>query len=243
MIGVLTWKTPSNGKKQKQIMVGEKSILHMRVWQAEIQRGDRTPETLLRRRIALAQKKLRKHGVTRIILPKDFSDCEMQKGLQVVSTLAMRQMLATGWVQRELSEQGIRPAGAKVAVVADRFTGEVVRTVTELAMRHRYVLLDVPHGGEELCRRLRREYGVSLLLQPDRAQINEAEALVLFSPRQDLERKNPVILPIYDEEVAMPPLALAPVLEEKLPQGANRVQLLAALLQTGVIRVGADLTF
>ena len=243
MIGVLTWKTPSNGKKQKQIVVGEKSILHMRVWQAEILRGERTPETLLRRRIALAQKKLRKHGVTKIVLPQGFSDCEIQKGMRAVSTLAMRKALATDWVQWDLNEQGIRPAGAKVAVVADRFTGELVRTVTELALRHRYVLLDVPHGGEELSRRLRREYGVSLLLQPDRTQIDGAEALVLFSPKEELERKNPVVISLYDEESVMPPLVLAPVLEEKLPQGANRVQLLAALLQTGVIRAGADLTF
>lgn len=243
MIGVLTWKTPSNGKRQKQITIGEKSILHMRVWQAEILRGERTPEALLRRRIVSAQKKLRKHGVTRIVLPKGFSDSEIQKGLQVVSTLSMRQMLATDWVQRDLSEQGIRAAGAKVAVVADRFTGEVVRTVTELALRHRYVLLDVPHGGEELSRRLRREYGVSLLLHPDRTQIDGAEALVLFSPKQELEQKNPVVIPLYNENAVMPALVLAPALEAKLPQGANRVQLLAALLQTGVIRAGADLTF
>ena len=243
MIGVLTWEGPANGKRKKQITIGEKSILHMRVWQAEILRGERTPEPLLRRRIASAQKKLRKHGVTRIVLPKGFSDCEMQKGLRGVSTLAMRQMLAADWVQRDLSEEGIRAAGAKVAVVADRFTGEVVRTVTELALRHRYVLLDVPHGGEELSRRLRREYGVSLLLQPDRAQIDGAEALVLFSPKQELEQKNPVVISLYDENAVMPALALAPALEAKLPQGANRVQLLAALLQTGVIRAGADLTF
>lgn len=243
MIGVLTWKAPSKGTRQKQITIGEKSILHMHVWQAEILRTDRAPDAVLRRRIAVAQKKLRKRGVTRLVFPKGFSNCELQKGLLPVSTLMLRQMLATDWVQRDLSEQGIRAAGAKVAVVADRFTGEVVRTVTELALRHRYVLLDVPHGGEELSRRLRREYGVSLLLQPDQAQIDGAEALVLFSPKQELEQKNPVVIPLYDEDAVMPALVLAPVLEAKLPQGANRVQLLAALLQAGVIRAGADLTF
>jgi hypothetical protein len=215
----------------------------MHIWQAEILWGERTPEPLLRRRITLAQKRLRKKGVTRIVLPKGISACELQKGLQVVSTLSMRQILATDWVRRELDEQGIGAAGAKVAVVADRFTGEVVRTVTELALRHRYVLLDVPHGGEELSRRLRREYGVSLLLQPDSAQIDGAEVLVLFSLKRELQQKNPVVIPLYDETAVMPPLVLAPALEAKLPQGANRVQLLAALLQTGAIRAGADLTF
>ena len=243
MIGVLTWKDPTNRKHQKQITVGEKSILHMRVWQAEILRTDRTPDVVLQRRIGSAQKKLRKHGVTRLVLPKGISECELQKGLLQVSTLMMRQMLATDWVQRDLNEQGVRTVGAKVAVVSDRMTGEVVKTVKELALRHRYVLLDVPHGGEELSRQLRREYGVSLLLQPERSQIEEAEAVVLFSPKEELTRKNPVVIPLYDENAVMPPLVLAPVLEEKLPQGANRVQLLAALLQTGVIHIGSDLTF
>ena len=52
-------------------------------------------------------------------------------------------------------------------ITADALSGEVVRTVTELALRHRYLILKVPFGGEELCRRLRREYGVSIVLNPE----------------------------------------------------------------------------
>lgn len=64
-----------------------------------------------------------------------------------------------------------RPGGARVLVTANALSGEVVRTVTELALRHRYLLLTVPFGGEELCRRLRREYGVSVLLNPTAEQM------------------------------------------------------------------------
>jgi len=243
MTGILLWKESQEGKREKRITIQEKSILHMRAWQAEIFRGPRTPEAVLRRRVAAAEKKLRKLGVKQIVLPEGFTGTERQKGIKTVSTLALRQMLAADWVQRDLAEKGLRMSGARVAVVADRLSGEVVRTVTELALRHRYVLLELPHGGEELCRRLRKEYGISLLLGPDQAQIEEAEALVLFTPKQELTRKNPVVVALYDEEMPVPPLALPPALEDKLPRGAERVQLLAALLQAGVIRAGVDLTF
>ena len=243
MIGLMVWKEPQSGKRQKHITVREGSILHMRVLKAEILRGPRTPEAVLRRRVLSAGKKLRKLGVTRVILPESGNHMELPEGMQPVSTLSLRQTLAADWVRWGLEEQELRTAGARVAVIAARLTGEVVRTVTELALRHRYVLLDLPYGGEELCRRLRREYGVSLLMNPDKAQLEGAEALVLFDAREDLNRENPVVVSLYDESAPLPPLILPPALEEKLPAGADRPQLLAALLQAGVIRPGVDLTF
>lgn len=75
-----------------------------------------------------------------------------------------------------------RPGGARVLVTANALSGEVVRTVTELALRHRYLLLTVPFGGEELCRRLRREYGVSVLLNPTAEQMAEAAVQIAFDP-------------------------------------------------------------
>ena len=74
------------------------------------------------------------------------------------------------------------PGGARVLVTANALSGEVVRTVTELALRHRYLLLTVPFGGEELCRRLRREYGVSVLLNPTAEQMAEAAVQIAFDP-------------------------------------------------------------
>ena len=103
---------------------------------------------------------------------------------------------------------------------------------------HRYVLVDVPYGGEALAGQLRREYGVSLLLSPTRQQLEEADVLVLFAARTDLRRKNPVVLPLYDESAPLPPLLLPPALEEQLPRGLRRPQLLAALVEGGVLRPG-----
>ena len=54
--------------------------------------------------------------------------------------------------------------------------------------------------------------------------------------RQDLSLGNPVALRLFDEEAELPPVPLSPSLEEALPPGVNRGQLLAALREAGAIR-------
>lgn len=240
MIGLLVWKTPEQGKWEKSVTLAERSVLRVRFLQGEILRGEKTPEAVWRQRMARAAKNMRKRGVTRVVPPAEFpAGFKWEKyGLRPVSALPLRRRLAADWTSAMLSARGLSPAGAKIALSAGQMTGELVRTVTELSLRHRYVLLDVPHGGEELCRQLRREYGVSLLLGPDREQMESADALVLFDQRTDLRRQNPVVLPIFDETAPMPPLSLPPVLDEQIPEGADRGKLLAALLEIGALRPG-----
>ena len=238
MIGILLWKEPQRGLRQRPVTLSERNILHMRFLCAEITRGLRTPEAALGWRVSSAARRMRKMGVTRAVLPEGFAyGAQLEKqGLRPVSTLALRRRLAADWVRQALAEGGVPPGGARVAVSAASLTGEAVRTVTELCLRHRYVLLDLPYGGEELCRQLRREYGVSLLLGPSKDQLEGAEALVLFDSRTDLAMKNPVTLRLYDETQPLPVLTLPPELEEGLPQGANRGQLLAVLREAGAVK-------
>ena len=241
MIALLEWVPPERGRRRKAVTVKEENVLHLRLYRASLQRGPRTPEAILRRRVLAAGKRLRKMGVTQAVLPASFPyGQELARcGLRPVSTLPLRRILAADWVRWVLEEKGQSPAGARVAVCAAQLTGEVVRTVTELSLRHRYVLLDLPYGGEELCRQLRREYGVSLLLGPAREQLEGAEALVLFGERQDLNRKNPVVLALYEGGGdALPPLVLPPAMEERLPAGCDRPQLLSALREAGALRPG-----
>lgn len=240
MVGILVWKSPQPGKKQKHVALEARSVLHMRFLSVELLRGPKTPDAVLRRRVLAAGKRLRKQGVVRVVLPEAFPYVEQleKSGLRPVSTQALRRRLAADWVRFGLAKQGLPAAGAKVAVCGAQLTGELVRTVTELTLRHRYVLLDLPYGGEDLCRQLRREYGVSLLLGPAKDQLEGAEALVLFDRRTDLSCRNPVVLPLYDESAPLPPLILPPALEEKLPEGADRGQLLAVLQEAGVLKTG-----
>lgn len=235
MVGILNWKTPE--KREWGLKVRERSVHHVRFLYLEILRGDRTPEVVLRHRILAAGKKLRKLGVGQVILPTEFSYGEQLNKYDVhpVSTVALRRMLAADWVGWNLAKRGISAVGT-VAVSAQRLTGEVVRTVTELSLRYRYVLLDLPYGGEELCRQLRREYGVSLLLGPSREQLEGADVLVLFDAEVNDRSSN--IIPLYDETIPLPPISLPPALEKELPLGVNRGQLLSVLQETGVLRPG-----
>ena len=238
MIALLEWTPPERGRGRKAVTVKEGSVLHLRLLRVEVLRGPRTPENVLRRRIGTAGKRLRKLGVNQAVLPADFSYREQleKQGVRPVSTLVLRRSIAAEWVRAALAAAELPVGGARVAVQAQQLTGEVVRTVTELALRHRYVLLALPHGGEELCRQLRREYGVSLLLAPSEEQLRGAEALVMFDPGGDYG--NPVTLRLYDETAPLPVLSLPPALEERLPPQADRGMLLAALQGAGVLKPG-----
>lgn len=241
MVGMLLWRSPREGKRQKRVLLSERTILHMRFACAEIERNEKTPEALLRRRVQTAAKRLRKQGVTRVVLPDGFGFGEQleKQGLRPVSTLPLRRALAGDWVRSAMAARGLTGGSAKVAVSGKQLTGEMVRTVTELALGNRYVLLDLPYGGEDLCRQLRRDYGVSLLLGPGKDQLEGADVLVLFDPREDLKCGNPVVLRLYGEEAGtMPPLVLPPALEEQLPEGCGRGPLLAALREAGALRPG-----
>lgn len=240
MMGMLLWKSPEPGKREKKVVLTERSVLHMRFACAEVIRGRKTPEAVLRRRVLAAAKKLHQAGVVRAVLPAEFPfGRELEKyAIRPVSTLPLRRALAAQTVSWRLERLGV-DGGARVAVAGEQLTGELVRTVTELALRYRYVLLDLPYGAEELGRQLRHEYGVSLLLSPSAEQLEGAEALVLFGERRDLKRKNPVVLALYEgggED--LPPLVLPPAMEERLIGGCDRPQLLCALREAGAIRPG-----
>lgn len=239
MIGLLVWRAPVPKRRQRAVTVKEVSILHTRFLQVEILRGARTPETVLRRRVHAAGKQLRKQGIRQVVLPADECCREWLEKWEIrpVSTLPLRRALAADWVRWLLEKEGLAPASARVAIAAAQPTGEVVHTVTELVLRHRYVLLDLPYGGETLAGQLRKEYGVSLLLHPSKAQMEEAEVRVLFEPRNDLEAGGRTIA-LYEEDVAMPPLYVPPALEDLLPQGVDRPQLLSVLRQAGALKNG-----
>ena len=238
MVGLLIWKEQKSGKREKAVTMEERRILQVRFLCAEILKTERTPETVMRRRIAAAGRRWKKLGISQVVLPEEFSyGQELGRiGILPVSTLSLRQALAADWVRWLLAEMGTAPAGARVGVSADRLTGEVVRTVTELALRHRYVLLDLPYGGEELCRRLRREFGVSLLLGPSVEQLEGAEVWVQFSPREGSPGSH--VLRLYEEQSFLPVLTLPPTLEAQLPSGTNRGQLLSVLRESGAIPPG-----
>lgn len=236
MIGYVQWTQERTDRR-----LGEISVLRMRFCRADLRQGKNTPEPVMRRRAASLAAKLHKLDVSRAVFPENFPYMApfLRRGVLPVDPLEIYRALAADWIWAEMRARGI-PAGGTVAVSGERLSGQVARTVTELSLRNRYVLLDVPYGGEELARQLRREYGVSLLLSPAREQMESADVLALFAPREELSRKNPVVLPLYEgAKLEHPPvLRLPPALEERVPHGCCRNQLFAALMEAGVLRPG-----
>lgn len=241
MMGLIVWQQPGAGKRLRTVTAQETAILRVPFLQAEVVRGPRTRTGTLERRLIRAAQKLRQAGVRYTVLPADYppSQWPQRHGVGVVSTLSLRRSLAVELVRRITAERGLPPGSVRIAVTAGQMTGELVKTVTELTLGYRYVMLDVPYGGEELCRRLRREYGVSLLLQPSREQLEEAQVLVSFDRRTDLTGNNEAVVALYEgAESAFPPLTVPPSVETQLPAGANRLQLLAALRGAGALAPG-----
>lgn len=234
MVGMILWVP----MQQRNARMMERRVMQMSFLCVQIPRSPRTPEFMIRRRVRWAAGRLRRLGVNRVVLPEDFSWLELleRRGIRPMETVGLRRRLAVEWTRSALEARGL--PGNRVAVSARKMTAEVVRTVTELSLGHRYVLADLPRGGEELCRRLRREYGVSVLLGPDREQMESAEALVLFDPREDLHPQGGVVLELYREDVPLPELELPPALEDQLPTGVDRGELLAALEEGGALRYG-----
>ena len=226
MIGMMTWTPPAGGVRQKSVVLETRALLHLRVAWASVARGPRTPEALVRRRVLTAAKRLA------------YGEQLEKVGVAPVSTLPLRRALAADLARAVMAGRNLSGGSARLAVAGDQLSGELVRTVTELALGNRYVLLDVPYGGDTLANQLRREYGVSLLLSPTRQQMEEADVLVLFAARTDLRRRDPAVLRLYDEAAPLPPLLLPPVLEGQMPPGLCRPQLLAVLVESGVLRPG-----
>lgn len=231
MVGFLQWGPPGHGLRP--IRLKERSILHTRFLCAEIPCGPRTPDTVSRRRLKAAGKRLLRQGVERVALSDGMAADSLPPGLRTVSTLPLRRLLAADWADALLRRRGEALPSAPILVTAAALSGPVVRTVTELALRHRYLLLEVSFGGEELAGRLRREFGISVLLSPTAEQAEEAAIHVAFDPAA---ARCDAYLPLYDETLPLPPLLLSQAVEEALPPEADRGQLLSVLLESGALR-------
>ena len=158
MIGVLTWTPPAGGIRQKSVTVEMRSLFHMRVAWAAVAKGPRTPEAVVRRRVLTAARRLRKAGTGRLVVPEAFTYGEQLEkgGVTPVATVPLRRALAADLARAGMAARGLS-GSARVAVAGDQLSGELVRTVTELALGHRYVWVDVPYGAEALANQLRRE--------------------------------------------------------------------------------------
>ena len=183
---------------------------------------------------------LRESGIRSAVFPVDFPYTALfiRQGVLPVDTLPLRRLLAAPLTRRRLENGGFQPTQAVAAVSGDRVIREVTDCAKALALSYRYVLLSVRGDAEPFARNLRREYGISLLLDPSPDQLDRADALVLFSPRTDLSLNNPILYTLYPGGEAgrgRLPLCLPPALAEQTEANCDREQLAAALYAMGAL--------
>lgn len=176
---------------------------------------------------------LREAGVRSAVFPVDFPYTALfiRQGILPIDTLPLRRTLAAPLTRRRLESGGFQPTQAVVAVSGDRAVREVTECAKALALSYRYVLLSA-RGAENFARSLRREYGISLLLDPSPDQLNRADALVLFAPRTDLALDNPILYALYPGGEAgrgRLPLCLPAGVKAQAESNCDEEQLAAAL--------------
>ena len=194
------------------------------------------------RRALTGARRLREMGVRAAVFPVDFPYMALflRQGIHPVDTLPLRRALAAPLVRRRLEGMGLGPAQAVVAVSGERLSREVSDTAKALALGFRYVMLSVRGGGEDFARELRREYGISLLLKPSLEQLDRADALLLFAPRDGLAGENPILYTLYPGGEAgrgRLPLPLPAALREQVEPNCGEEQLTAALYALGALRL------
>ncbi len=219
MLGWLCW---SEGRER----AGRAEIAGLPVLRVPVRRREGTPEWLLRRRVRAAGRTLARAGVRRAILPEEFPYGELLAGEGVfpVETLPLWRALAAELAWKALRERGA--GGEGVVICADALTGEVRRTVEALLRRCRTVSLDAPDPEGAYARVLRRRLGAAL-----RTGDAGAEVRLLFVRRRP-ERAGDI--PLYPgAEGPKAALRLPEAWEARMPKGAQREGVIAALLAAG----------
>lgn len=191
------------------------------------------------RRAARAALQMRKQGVRRAVFPVDFPHTAvfLRSGICPVDPMPLRKALCVPYVKAKLTAMGRSERQAVIAIAGEYMTSELAEVTRTLALSYRYVMLSVRAGGAELAKDLRRQYGISLLLDPSNDQLNRADALVLFTPRSDLGQENPVLCSLYPgcSERGQLPLRLGREYVEQVASNCSEEQLAAALYGMGIL--------
>ncbi|WP_409969437.1 hypothetical protein RFF05_05840 [Bengtsoniella intestinalis] len=190
MYGVMVWREPVKGPLIQRWRLGP--IWVQGVW---IQRTERTPNWLVRRRVAQGVRWLNQQGIHQGVCPPDM------EGLEPVSTVALRQGLAMVCLERCLQEKGLPPQQATVGLVAERITPQVMRVIEGLVLCHRHLCLQMPQG-EQMCEALRRLYGVAVQCNLGAEALENCDGVVAFAP---MDGVHPDVV-TYQEAQPMPPL-------------------------------------
>jgi len=191
MVGYISY-TPEN----KGWEVARRRLVGTAFLEARLGQSRRLTERFCAARAARA---MARAGVRSAVFPTGFphQDLFLRRGILPVDTLPLYRRMAPLIVKRRMGQLGLSPGTTTVAVVAERMTEELRETVTELALQVRYVMLALETPAEDFCDMLKREYGISVLQQPTKRQLRQADVLLLLRPWEE-EGTNSLVLYLYD---------------------------------------------
>lgn len=235
MLGYISC-TPEN----KGCSIARRRLAGVQFLEARLGRERRFLQRLSAARAARA---LSRQGVRQAVFPTDYphEDIFVRHGILPVDTLPLYRRMAPLIVKRRMGQLGLSPGTTTVAVVAESLDGELRTIVTELALQVRYVMLSLSQPAEDFCGGLKREYGVSVVQQPGRKQLGQADVLLLLRPPEEGERwENGLVLHLYDGERVLwrngVTFALPHRLMGEVEENCSLPQLLTVLCRSGTLQ-------
>jgi len=234
MVGYLSYT-----KENKGLAIKKRRIAGVVLLEAQLGKENRLLERHFARRAAKA---MAKKGIREAVFPVDYphGDVFAGRGIFPVDPLPLYRAMAPLVVKQRMNRLELSPGTTTVAVTAQRMSTEAEEIVREVALFARYVMLDAS-GAEAFCERMRREYGVSVILSPGKWQLREADALLLLKPPEEgMLLDNPIVLHLYDGERVLRrnsvKFELPRRILEQVDENCCQNQILCLFLREGVLR-------
>ena len=242
MFGWLTIKEKQTGF-HSAVTGGTKRICGVRFFEVTV--AESRSRLLRERRLQKAARLMERAGVRRALFPKGFSETatfEKQQIRPADDSYLLRQM-AVELTRKAMETRGILPADCCVAVLGDGMSGDLRRALPEIALRVRRTLLSAKGGGGEICSRLWREYGVSVLRDPSEKELCRASVVLTFGKAVPLGEPGCLWLPFgavqeaegYKNALLPVRFSLPAALEQAEETGVDGNVLLSLLLEVGAL--------
>lgn len=198
-------------------------------------RGEAPGSGFTARRVRRTARALRRRGVTRALAPEGFPFWEeaAAQGLRPVETGELCRALAAPIALAALAAEGVPLRRATVALRGERVTRRLWEAALTLCPVVRQLLVEVPAGGEDLRRTLRREFGLPAV---EGAAGQRTDLTLCFSTPSGAAGGR--VADLSGDAPALPEYRFG-LAEGDLPPDAAALPLLSALWSAGRLAAGS----
>ena len=239
---VLVRRGRKEGKKAVQCEM--RMICGARFFAAVLEESKR--KFLEKKRMARAAKRMMRAGVTIAAFPENFAyaDVFAKYRIRAAADDCLRRAMAVKGARCAIAARGLAPGECCAALLGERMSVQMGKTLMELAIHVRYTMLNAGGGGGEICSVLRREYGVSVLRNVGEEQLCRADLVVTFDDAQPCGRRDVIWIPAgsvtraegYHNALEECAYVLTPEKEKQIPRECGRNAVLSLLMETGTVR-------